>query len=303
MTFLSVLIAFLVERLFPQYRPERNHRWLDGYCRRLASGEFTRWLISRPWAIAAVLLPPLLLIAWLEELLAGLAAPLQLAFGVVVLLYSLGPADLNEEAEAFIAARDAGDDDQAGTLARALSLTDADHGEPRRSFAVAHAVVVLAAPRLLAPLFWFVILGPAGAAGYRALALLSGHQAPGDCPQEMRNRAQILCQIADWAPARLMATAYAIAGNFDAVTHAWRSNAWQPEDGRFSEAERLLGNTGLAALDTFPDDADALNDFADGVFDAESIPPVVEDALALVWRSLAFWIAVIAAGSLVVALA
>ena len=39
------------------------------------------------------------------------------------------------------------------------------------------------------------------------------------------------------------------------------------------------------------------------VLDAALVAPVVEDALALVWRSLAMWLTVIAGGSLVAALA
>jgi membrane protein required for beta-lactamase induction len=107
-------------------------------------------------------------------------------------------------------------------------------------------------------------------------------------------------QIADWAPARVTAAGYAVAGNFDAVAHAWRTFDFVPTQGPLTEAEHLLAQTGLAALDTVTEHAGDLHDDTAGEI---LIPPAVEDALALVWRSLAMWLAVIAGGSLVAALA
>ena len=48
-----------------------------------------------------------------------------LGFGTVVLLYSLGPRDLGDEAQAFVAeARDQGDDEHASALAQAFCLSE-----------------------------------------------------------------------------------------------------------------------------------------------------------------------------------
>ena len=163
-------------------------------------------------------------------------------------------------------------------------------------------MLILASPRLIAPIFWFVAFGAVGAAAYRAIQLLAERLQQEECPQAMQRHSDEMRHIADWAPARITAAGYAIAGNFDAVAHAWRTFDYAPSEGPLDEAEHLLANTGLAALDTFPDDAEELGDVADGTLDATLIPPVVEDALALVWRSLAMWMTVIAGGSLVAAL-
>ena len=112
-----------------------------------------------------------------------------------------------------------------------------------------------------------------------------------------------LRHVADWAPARVAAAGYAIAGNFDGVAHAWRTFDYVPDGGPLSEAEQLLAGTGLAALDTSPSDADELIGGTELTLGWTAVPPVVEDALALVWRSLALWVASIGAGSLVAALA
>lgn len=302
MTFLSVLLALFIERAVPQHRPQRRHGWFDGYCRRLAASPFARRLMGRPWGVVLALLPPLIVVAWLQAFFGELGGLFAFAFGSAVLLYSLGPRDLAEDAEAFTEARDAGRDEQAGAIAQGLCLGEVPATEPRRSFAVARAVVVLAGSRLIGPIFWFVVFGAVGAAAYRAIHLLAARQAREDATAEMRRHSATLRQLADWAPARLAAAGYAIAGNFDAVAHAWRSFDHDPAAGGPGEAEQLLAQTGLAALDTFPIDADELEDGGD--FAAGGMPPpVVEDAMALVWRNLVVWLVLIAVGSLAAALA
>lgn len=303
MTFLSVLLALFIERVLQQHRPQRQHRWFDSYCRRLAGASFAQWVMASAWGAILVLLPPLLLIAWLQVFFSDLGDLFAFAFGVAVLLYSLGPQDLGDEAESFIDARDAGELERANTVAQTFCPGQVPDREPQRSFAVARAIVILAARRLIAPIFWFVAFGAVGAAAYRVIQLLAERLQREECPQEMKHYSDEMRHIADWAPARITAAGYAIAGNFDAVAHAWRSFDHTPPDDPLGEAERLLANTGLAALDTFPEDAGELTDLAEENLDPHLVPPVVEDALALVWRSLAMWVTVIAGGSLVAALA
>lgn len=302
MTFLAVLAALFIERVLQRQRTERQHRWFDAYCSRLSTWSTGQWLLGKPWGGVIALLPPLLVIGWLQMLAADLGSIAALSFGIAVLYYSLGPRDIGDAADAFVAARDAGQDEQATAMAQALCLSEVPPSEPRRSFAVARAVVVLACKRLIGPIFWFVVFGPVGAAAYRAAHLLAERLQDESRPAAVRRHSDALRHIADWAPSRLTAAGYAIAGNFDAVAHAWRTFDYVPTEGPLTEAENLLAQTGLAALDTFPDDADELLGGTEVALDAVLVPPVVEDALALVWRSLAMWVTVIAGGSLVAAL-
>jgi AmpE protein len=303
MTFLTILIALFVERVAQERRPARRYRWFDGYCRRLTTLSALQWLMSRPWGAVVALLPPLLLIAWLQTWLGELSALFGLAFGVFVLLMSIGPRDLGHDTEAFLEARDQGREALAGERAQALCLSQVPEDEPRRSVAVARAVVVLASRRLIGPIFWFVVFGAVGAAAFRLVHLLAERLQRDDCPAEMKRYSDELRHVADWAPARIAAAGYAIAGNFDGVAHAWRTFDYVPDGGPLSEAEQLLAQTGLAALETLPDDVDESSGDGGLAMDADLIPPVVEDALALVWRSLAMWVAVVGGGSLIATLA
>jgi len=302
MTFLTVLLALFVERVLRQHRPRRKHRWFDTYCGYLARTSFAQWLMTRPWGGVIALLPPLALIAWMQSFFGELGGPFALVFGVAVLLYSLGPGDLGDEVESFVSARDEGPGETAEAIAEEFCPGDVPKTEPRRSLAVARGVVVLAARRLTGPIFWFVVFGAVGAAAYRTIFLLAERLQNETCPPEMKRNSDEMCHIADWAPARITAAGYAIAGDFDAVAHAWRTFD-HTRDGSLDESEHLLASTGLAALDTFPEDMAEFADHPAEPIDSALIPPVVEDALALVWRSLAMWVAVIAGGSLVAALA
>jgi membrane protein required for beta-lactamase induction len=299
MTFFSVLIALVVERFSEGFRPKREHAWFTGYCDRLSNLSWTRGLLSHPWGSVVALLPLLVVVAWLQAIADGLGGLFELVFSTVVLLYAIGPRDLGEEAQGFLDARDSGNDDEASRRAQDLCLSEVDTGEPRRSFAVARAIVILANRRLIGPIFWFVVFGPVGAVGYRAVHLLAERLQRDDCPHGVKRYSDEMRHIIEWAPARLTAIGYAAAGNFDAVAHAWRGFEYRPGTGPLDEADHLLAHTGLAALDTFPDDADELS----GGQDMHATPPVVEDALSLVWRSLILWIIVLAVGSLIAGLA
>jgi AmpE protein len=299
MTFLTVLVTLFIERIARDHRPARRHAWFESYCRWLSGNALAQGPMGRPWGAPLVVLPWVVVVLWLQSWTTSIGAWLALPFGVMVLLLSIGPRDLGDDAEAFLAARDAGDDGEATRLAQTLCLTGVDESEPRRSLAVARALVVLASRQLVAPIFWFVLFGPVGAAAYRMIQLLAERLHDDRCPSSMQRASDAMRHVADWAPARVTAVGYAVAGHFDAVAHAWRNFDYLPDDGPLDEADRLLAETGLAALETFPDDLDEEAADSGLVVDPDLIPPVVEDALALIWRSLAMWVAVIGGGSLI----
>lgn len=79
---------------------------------------------------------------------------------------------------------------------------------------------------VLAPLFWFVVLGPVGAIGYRLVNTLDamwGYKHSrflhfGWCAARMDD-------LANWLPARLVATSYCLLGDTRRGVLAWRTQA------------------------------------------------------------------------------
>ena len=76
---------------------------------------------------------------------------------------------------------------------------------------------------LFAPLFWFVLLGPAGAVLYRLAYLLC--QAWRDQDHAFREFSQRLFDWIDWLPARFSAASFAVVGDFEDAVYCWRTQA------------------------------------------------------------------------------
>lgn len=295
MLLIILLVTLCIDRLLWQADPFRQHRWFDSYARTLLGGEDgPGW--SRNSFGALLVIAPLLIGLWLVQGLfgEGIGGIAELVLGCAVLLFSLGPDDLDRQTESYLQARDADDPEQADELAEAITADSADREEPLRSLAVAAALPVAANQRLFSPIFWFALLGPLGAALYRLNGLLQRHLEEREVTQEtLRQASRQLQDILDWLPARLVVAGFAVAGNFDAVAQAWRN--FVPPVGLASRPnDELLRQSGRAALLSWPHEDE---------LDSDDTPPVVEDALALVWRSLIVWLLPIAAISIIGALA
>jgi adenosylcobinamide-phosphate synthase len=82
---------------------------------------------------------------------------------------------------------------------------------------------------LFAPLFWFLLLGPAGALLYR-LAYLLKNAWEGQ-HNDFRDFSQQLFDWLDWLPARFTAASFAVVGDFEDAVYCWRTqaSAWPNE--------------------------------------------------------------------------
>lgn len=292
MLFLSVLLALLVERMVSGWRPQRRHRWFAAYWRRIAAWPAAERLVDSTWGLALLLLPLLLLLALATGVAGTLGGLVELAFATLVLIYSLGPRDLRSDVEAYAEAQDAGDQVAADQRAMLLAGEMPPSEEPDRSVALARGVLGEAGPRLFGPLFWFIVLGPVGAAAYRFVQLLA-EAAYDDDEGAVHRHAEELRWLADWLPTRAGLLTYAAAGNFDAVRRSWQ----KPPDGDEAPSNTgLLGEAGMAALGLRQvanerDMPTTDGDPASGWY--------VDEAIGLVWRALLVWLAILGVASLV----
>ncbi len=277
MTLAIILIVLLIDRLLWQGDPLRRHLWFDRYTDWLLSLATGQWLAKHRLGALWLLLPPLALVALLQ-LIAGFTAGL--VIGTVILLFALGPVDLGRDVQAYRQAKRRGDEEAANRRAAALAGEPVPDTEPARSLAVARGLIAESLPRLFGPLFWFIVLGPLGAALYR-LAVMANERSSlhGKAPGGFAASAQRLVALLDWLPARAGAAAFAAAGDFDGVRRAWAGHQGDGLDP--GDARRLMDTAGEAALHSWPDDEEIA---------AGEDAPVVDDALSLVWRSLAVWL-------------
>ena len=321
MNLIALLIGLVIERLATRIFHWRRMRWMD----RIIDAGFRRaatvdnWPALIPVMLLTVLLalPVALVIFALGDSFLGFP---YLALAIVVLFFSLGPADIGEDIDEYCAALRDDDDERIRQTARALVEGEVREDADERVAQVESAVFVQANNRLFAVIFWFVALGPLGPLGawtYRVTDLIrrravfnaareseagdggadddaaeTDSDDEDDVVPQSGNSAR-LCNAAiqlhgwlAWIPARLTAIGYAVAGHFDAALHAWREPQ-QPSPATTSEgSEQLLARVGVGALALHDEDDETLSERA------------VRGATAanrLVFRLLLIWAVVIAA--------
>jgi AmpE protein len=292
LSLLALIFALVCERGATHLLHLREWRWLDSYFdaadRAIGS---RRGPGVRVVAVMLVALPsaPVALVAeWLDPHLLGLP---QLAFAVLVLLFSLGPRDLQEEVDDYVAALERHDRDEALRHGKELlESSPAAQGTAARE-AIEEAVFIQANNRIFGVVFWFMVLGPAGAWGYRVSDMLRRRAAFEAARQGLpRVRGDLGSALAGvhgllaWLPARLVALSYALAGSFEDAVGNWRVAVDGVASSLLDRAEDLLARVGKGALQ--PSLAGVSPERLDVV--------TVRGAWRIVARSLWIWIAAIA---------
>jgi membrane protein required for beta-lactamase induction len=254
MSLFALLLALILERGLTHLFHLREPRWLDSYFDRVArllggsSGE------TRIAAAVLVLVLPVVPVALVDGMLGGhlLGLP-QLAFAAFVLLLSFGPRDLHEEVDDYVAALDRGDRDEAARRAKELLEADAAGRGAGLRDAVEEAIFVQANNRIFGVIFWFMVLGPAGAWLFRVSDLLRRRAAfeaarSGAEVQSFGGALTILHGLLAWIPARLAAGTYALAGSFEDAVGNWRVVVDQAAGNVLDRNDDLLARVGRASL-------------------------------------------------------
>ncbi|MCG7947942.1 MAG: regulatory signaling modulator protein AmpE, partial [Candidatus Thiodiazotropha taylori] len=222
MTLTIILICLIAERFLLEHSHLRSNRWFTRYCQWHQQQNLPEWMQQGVIGLLLLLLPPLLAVAALQHLFADslLGLP-SLLLSIGVLLYALGPQDLDSQINQYVETAEA-DDTEAREIAREIIEDEPPTSEPARSQAVAEAALQQANRRTVAVLFWFILLGPLGAILYRlATWMPQSDQAAQDIDFKLNTRQLVI--ILDWLPARVTAFCYAIAGSFEDALYGWRS--------------------------------------------------------------------------------
>jgi membrane protein required for beta-lactamase induction len=212
-------------------------------------------------------------------------------FAVIVLFFSFGPRDLKEEVDDYIAALERGDRDAATKSATELLEADAKgRGSGLRS-AVEDAVFVQANNRIFGVVFWFMVLGPAGAWLFRVGDLMrrrgafeSSRRSGASAAEPFIGALSGVHGLLAWIPARLTALSYALSGSFEDGVGNWKSAVGEASESILERSEDLLARVGRGSLQ--PSLA--------GVSAAELDLATARGTWRIVSRSIWIWLAVIA---------
>jgi len=283
----TVLLVLFADQILWNLDATRRQLWNGEYALKWVPLASVRKLMASNYGVATVLITKLTTVYLLTLLFSSLGWPLELLFSAAVLLITLGPVNLDRQIEDYLGLTDPETRSAAfkGITGRHLKGMNQDQLNGRL---MAQSILKLALPRLFGTLFWFLLLGPAGAVGFQLLYWLPKILDRLECKEESpRQQIRMLRHYADWVPTRLLVLSYGVAGNFERVAYAWKH--YMPESSQ-SDSEALLVATGTAALDSYQQDKDLKQ---------EPSTMVIEDALSLVWRTLSIWILLIAVVSLV----
>ena len=291
MTLIAVVLALLLERALAHALHLRDAGWIGGYYRwlrgRIEGSSVTVQTIGCIAGLLLLVLPVALAASSLDQWLPSLT---WVIFAALVLVFSLGPRDLDEELEDYIAAETAGDTERAQAAAAVIIEHDAAQRHEARAESVEEAAFVQANNRVFGVLFWFVLLGPTGLGPVAAWLFRAS---------DLLRRAAIadsaaLAPVAGcferihfglaWLPARLVALSYAMAGSFEEARREMGRGA--DAVGRMLERNDLLlvlaGRGALAKVEAT---------------DATAAAPV-QAALRLIRRSFLIWLTILALLSL-----
>ena len=285
MSLLVIVICLIAERFLLDYQHLRQGRWLETYTGWLNTLHAPEWARRGLFGLISLLLPPVFLVALLQQLLsASLFGLPGLLFAAAVLLFCLGPSDLDTQVNDYIKAAESEDDQRLRQVARELLEDEPPTSEPALSQSVAEAVLYQANHRVFGVLFWFLLLGPMGALLYRNATQLPRIEQANKDMDFFLNAKQLLL-ILDWLPARITAICYAIAGSFEDALFGWRSYQDRRYD-EFSDSNSgVLICTGGGAMRL----STLLEEHHDEVQDYSHLP---QSAMALVWRSLVVWLVI-----------
>ena len=278
MSLLSVIFALLAESFISTLSELRRYDYFYRYL------EWMRGKLPvfswQPGTVTLLIVVGVLLFAvWLVSAMLGSVLGLfAFLFGIAVLIFSIGPRDLDEDVQKIITAMEEEDYEAANLYASELAGREISEPPMQLAQTVKEEILLQANTRVLGVIFWFILLGPVGAVLFRISCLLKQHQQDQD--DDFSQASRDLYDILAWLPARVVVLSYAVAGNFVDTMSYWNGIAdlWQ------RQSEEFIIVSGIGAL-RYESRIDRQHHDSDEV-DINGI----HHALALVKRAVIVWV-------------
>ncbi len=244
MKLLVIVLALALDRFSDLHTHLHRDEWFGRW-----SAAVRRRIVAAPGQLAVVVLGPVLLVLLVDLALQGILLGLPaVLFGAGVLFYSLGRGRVDRRLSEYLADWLRGDHQAAWyTLA---DWVDHDHREPPATALELHEAVRAAYVArhfygLFVPVFWYLLLGPAGAMTCMVLHLALRDAQAGEAYRQLADRFR---DLVGYVPARVFAGSCAMVGSYGGAARILLEDF---ADARVPAA-RTVERAALAALEGEP---------------------------------------------------
>lgn len=294
MNLIAVLLVAATERYWKSFQIVRLFQGLITMACRFNSHWGNAAWFNGPRGVLLTLAPGVVAVALIQYALASgsgfIVWFVTLAFSVIVLILCIGNRGADDQIEEYLRALEREDSEGAYLHIRELLQGREPENPLGMNRLVIEMLLVRNHERLLAILFWFVILGPVGAVVYRSTAQLKGVVNSGRTFDGDYIEAALRLQaLLDWIPARITALCYGVIGSFVDAIHQWRTAGPEWRTDMMTGNRGVLINSGLGSLRvTEPPEG------TEPVVNLDAMRAMIGDAQALIRRTVIAWITVFA---------
>jgi AmpE protein len=281
MTLISILLGLALEYFLGSLDHVRNFVWFDQYGRWLErrGSRYSWW--NGPVGVLVTLLFPVLALLAAGYLLGRASIILVFLLSVAVFVYCLGP-DLNAILKHYIKSakqhEETGEDDEVSVE---LDLRAESAQEGYDEEASIGAILFRSHENIFSILFWYIVLGMAGALLYRLVVRLENRYdgIHGGYAEAIRN----LHRIMMWPSARVQAFSFGLGGSFMHAVESWRGVGGHTLD---CSAD-VISHSGMGALQY--EHTESGDEEADRAAHLEWI----NETRALINRTLLIWLTIL----------
>jgi membrane protein required for beta-lactamase induction len=283
MSLLVILLGITIDKFAESVESIRKFDWFIHYSDWMRQ-KLQQWSLRNDTLILLIILfIPVFVIALVYQQLGNLLSLLAFIFSVAVFVFCIGPRDVHNRANKYVESLERGDQKETNELVAEIFEGETPPEEESQLIRRINEILLISANNnFLGMVFWFVILGPVGAAIYRLnhVLLKSLREEHAEEKSSFFQSTQLLFSILNWLPSHLTAITYAVTGSFVDAIHQWKIH--KSYDHLVPDAaNNMLIDTGFGAIQFEPDHK---------VFDGQTI----YDILGLCRRTIIVWITVIA---------
>ncbi len=243
-TLITIFVAIILDAVFGE--PRRWHplvgfghlvSWFEAKANRRAANDLQQKRAGIVgWCLLVIPLPLAVLYGESQLMTLAESSLLTMAFSAICLYVCLGWTSLRQHAKAVSEGFDRGGIEHAREqVARIVSRDTESMDEAAVARATIESVLENGSDAIFAPLFWFVLLGPAGAIAYRLANTLDAMW--GYRTERFNHFGWMSAKMDDvlnYIPARLTALTYALFGQHQQAMDCWQrqaSNCASPNGG------------------------------------------------------------------------